>query len=275
MNSPYSYQSQRPEISKMKYLFTHLNKVTKTITRAKKILILLDYDGTLTPIVDDPEQATIPANILNCLKLLSENNRAQLAIVSGRGLDDIKRRVPVPATIYSGNHGMQIEGPDLSYLHSIPNDYKNIILTIKDKLLHSFDELKGVFVEDKMVGLSVHYRQVDPDYSHEVKEQMAIYSQYKFIKIRHDQMTYDIMPDLSWDKGTAIRHILDHLHHASQQVWYPIYIGDGLTDEDAFSVIKEIGLPVRVGASEKSDAAFFINDFNEVGIFLQHLLKII
>src|SRR3989338_2415320 len=141
----------------MTHLFKDWDRLKEEF-RGKYIFLFLDYDGTLTPIVETPEKAAISEKTMEMLERLSENPDRTLAIVSGRALDDIKRLVGLKNIIYVANHGLEIEGPNIKFQPPLSVRFKNALKDIKDSLTEKLNGIKGALIEDKGMTLSVHYR---------------------------------------------------------------------------------------------------------------------
>ncbi len=114
----------------MEHLFNDWESVARKIDR-NDLFIFLDFDGTLTPIVSTPEKAVLSDTINKLLKEMSDNPNIQLAFISGRRLEDIKSKIKIKNAIYSGNHGLQLEGPKVSFESFISYRYQRIIERIK------------------------------------------------------------------------------------------------------------------------------------------------
>ena len=95
----------------MKHLFKNWDTLQTRIRQARNLFLFLDYDGTLTPIVSRPEQALCPVKVKRLLETLRDLPGVHLAIVSGRSLEDVRRKVGVSGIVYAGNHGLEIEKP--------------------------------------------------------------------------------------------------------------------------------------------------------------------
>ena len=140
----------------MQYLFDVWNKVSQRLKSAKHVLFLSDLDGTLTPIMDRPELATLAPETRKMLRALAKNKRYTVGIVSGRALTDLKRTVDVEGIIYAGNHGLEIEGFGSDFLEPIAEEMRPFFQILTQVLSATFRGNKGVFVEDKGLTLSVH-----------------------------------------------------------------------------------------------------------------------
>jgi len=117
----------------MKYLFARWNDVTIDIAD-KFVMLFLDYDGTLTPIVESPDKAHIPEQTRDLLKKLSANPLCTIAIITGRATKDIKGKIGIRNIIYASNHGLQVQGPNIKFKTPLSASYRNSIRKIKSQL---------------------------------------------------------------------------------------------------------------------------------------------
>lgn len=261
----------------MKNILLCWDRVKKELSN-NYIMLFLDYDGTLAPIAVRPNKAITPQKTQGLLKKLSGTPGYKIVIISGRSLKDIKRRINIKDIIYVGNHGVEIEGPKIKFASRIPSGYRVIIERIKSDLHKKLLSIKGVILEDKGFSLSIHFRLADKKQIPEVKtiihESIITCLIANKIKIKSGKMVMEINPPVKWDKGKAALWLL-----ARQQAVlkgkgiFSIYIGDDLTDEDAFKVLKNKGLTIFVGKPKASSAQYYLNDPNEVAVFLGKILK--
>lgn len=213
-------------------------------------LLCLDYDGTLTPIVAQPELAVID---LDARATLAELGRVcPTAIVSGRALRDVRERVGVPWLYYAGNHGFEIEGQGLAF--NVGHEYDALMAEVRDALAPRLAELPGIRLEDKGCTLSIHYRHAS--------EQVlpALYSAVDTLLIERPRLAgrmgkkvLEIRPAVDWHKGRAVQW----LHEQVDREAVPVFIGDDLTDEDAFEVIADEGIGVLVSETPRVTQAHF------------------
>lgn len=266
----------------MQYLFSDWNKIVSRIKLASHVLLLFDYDGTLTPIVKRPELAILSEESRQLLKALSYKRHFIVGVVSGRGLSDIQSKVGVNDIIYVGNHGFEIEGLGLNYVHPIDNDeIKSIIGTLSQMLNNSLGTIRGVIVEHKGLTVSIHYRLVKKKETDTIKNiiQRVIEtaSLSDKVKITHGKKVYEIRPNVHWHKGMATNLIIEKYGSKRRKdVFLPVYVGDDLTDEDAFKLIENYdGVSVYVGGvNPQSIARYYLKTCKEVNKFMKELLKI-
>ncbi len=263
------------------YLFSSWEGIRKTI-KNKFIYLFLDYDGTLSPIADTPGKAIMPDRARDLLSRLSKISNCRIAIVSGRRLSDISRRVGLKNIVYVGNHGFEIKGPKIKFKSPVTPKFRSHLKEIKAKLKKSLSTFKGVLIEDKGFCLTVHYRLADEN------DIPAITSKFYLatfidefrsnIQVRSGKITREIRPPILWDKGMAALWLLDRQSSAmkSKKIEIlPVYIGDDLTDEDAFRVLRNRGLTIFVGKPNNTKARFYLKDTKEVAVFLTKILEIL
>lgn len=257
----------------MRYLFHNLERIKKNL-KGKFLFLFLDCDGTLAPISDTPGKAVVPREARILLDLLSHKNNCRIAIISGRNLTDIKKRIGLKDIIYSGNHGFQIEGPKIRHELGIAAGYKEVLRRIKANLENKLSGIKGVFVEDKKLSLALHFRLADKKQLPFVKaafyESTIFYLAGNKIKLSSGKKILEVRPPVYWDKGRAVLWLLARrqLIPGAKKV-FPVYLGDDITDEDAFRALKRKGLTVFVGKSASSGADYYLKDTKEVIKFLR------
>lgn len=261
----------------MKYLFHHWVSLEKEIT-GKYVLLMLDYDGTLVPLARKPDQALLPPQSKKLLQQLSQNSNCEVIIISGRTLCDIKRMVGLRNIIYSGNHGLEVEGPKIKFQSFIPLRYKKILKKIKKQLQEELSGVAGAWVEDKGPILSVHYRLVAPEKIPTVKtifqENTMVDRLCGDIKTKSGKMILEIKPPVVWDKGKVVLWLLARQTFLQEsQGILPVYMGDDVTDEDAFRALHNKGWTISVGQSKNSAAQYYLNNPQEISKFLQEILE--
>jgi len=255
----------------MQYLFGVWNKVAQRLKSANHVLLLCDFDGTLTPIVDRPELTVLPAETTKLLRKLAKNRRYTVGIVSGRALADLKGKVSVDGIVYAGNHGLEIEGFGSDFLDPVAEEMRPFFQMLSHALLATLRGIKGVFVENKGLTLSVHYRSVDDAEETRVKDAFAKVTDPLHvtgrIRVTEGKKVYEIRPPVDWDKGKAIAWLIARCRETrGKSGALPVYLGDDLTDEDGFKVIeKNNGISVFVGEqSFPSVARYFLKSPQEV-----------
>jgi alpha,alpha-trehalase len=240
----------------------------------RRLVVLLDYDGTLSPIASRPEDAVLPPATREVLSGLAEC--WQTAIISGRSLAGLREVIGLQGVIYVGNHGLEIEGPPGSGIRrNLGEDFLPDVAAAAAALQAALDEVDGVLVEDKQYSLSVHYRLVAPAQVGTVEAAVdAALDRHPRLQKRLGKKVFELRPRLDWDKGKAVRWLLQIIGHGRQGM-LPLYIGDDVTDEDAFRELAHDGVGVLVSEEARETAATHrLHDTDEVRRFLARLAAV-
>jgi trehalose 6-phosphate phosphatase len=245
--------------------------------RNKDLLLFLDYDGTLTPIVSRPHLAVLTAARRGVLRRLARRKTVRLAAVSGRQVGDLRSRVGVRRIFYVGNHGMEIDGPGFRWRHPDASAIRAILARVARTLRKKLRAIPGVFVEDKGLTLSVHYRVAGPSAVRAGKnaliETMESSDWARRLKWKPGKKVWEIRPAVDWNKGRAVRRLLAGPLRTPGGV--PVYIGDDRTDEDAFRALGARGITVKVLDREgigPTAARYTVGSVKEVYDFLKRIL---
>ncbi len=236
-------------------------------------VFFLDYDGTLTPIVDRPEDAALSDEMRQLLRHLAQ--RCTVAIVSGRDRQDVKNFIRLDELIYAGSHGFDITGPNkMQMQHEAGQAALPELDAAADELQEQLSDIPGAQVERKKYSIAVHYRNVDSDEVPAVK-QIAddVLEKHPNLKKGGGKKIVELKPDIDWDKGKALLWLLKELDLDKPDM-LPIYIGDDFTDEDAFRVLQSRGLGILVGEHGEDTAAFYtLDSVQEVQQFLNEVIE--
>ncbi len=252
----------------MKRLLEHWGEVAARIKEATRIALFLDYDGTLTPIVETPEKAHLSHKTKDLLVKLYSLSWVELHVISGRRLSEIKRLVGIDGITYIGNHGFEIDG------HGLPHDTGKSQRAIRHVLKRLREEapVRGLLIEDKGITASIHYRMVDEQKLPEVEERLfSIANEYVekgLLVITHGKKVFELKPNVHWDKGNAVEYLLKNLGGA-----LPIYVGDDETDADAFRMLRKNGITIVVSEKFGYGAEYCLKDVDEVQEMLERLVS--
>lgn len=236
-----------------------------------RLLLCLDYDGTLTPLRERPDLAQLPDPTAALLRDLLR--RHPVAVISGRSLADIRAMVGIAGIYYAGNHGYEIEGPDHSGLkHTVGDEYLEDIVAAHHEMAALCSEFSGTLLENKTYSLSLHYRRVAETSRPALRRRIAeIARRHPRLRSHDGKMVVELRPTEEWHKGEALRHIQSFVADEVGAV-IPLFIGDDVTDEDAFALIKGEGVGIRVGNGEHlSVADYRLENPDEVVTFLTRL----
>ena len=246
------------------------------------VYIFLDYDGTLTPIVENPAEALPSHEMLETLHTLVD--QYPVSIVTGRGRECVQRflgpqlfkRVSIAAS-----HGFDIHLQSGQYLHT--GDSKHILQfrDFKLKLRESISLFpRGCSIEETGYSASIHYRQVESSVHHVVEEVLdRMLKPYPGLTKRRGKMVFEARLDIDWGKGNAVEWILNQTE-ADTENGYVIYLGDDVTDEDAFRSLKQFRNHMCVIVADSEDigrptlAEYRLRDQEEVLKFLQNLIRV-
>lgn len=223
------------------------------LLEGQRIVVFLDFDGTLAPIVDDPDAAAAPAATMDVVERLARS--CTVAVVSGRGLDDLRSRIDLPGLWLAGSHGFEVEGPD-GVEHPL-QEVRDALPALDDatgRLRDEFGDLPGVHVERKRFAIAVHTRRADADATEQVRQQVERVGAACGLRATGGREVVELRPDVEWDKGAALRWILDRVgQDGDARPTLPVYAGDDLTDEDALRVVGPGGLGIVVANDEHGD----------------------
>ena len=256
------------------HLFEDWKSIQARIQQAHYLFLFLDYDGTLTPIVSQPELAFCPSDVKRYLQELRDLSNVRIAIISGRSLEDLRRKVGVSGIIYVGNHGLEIEHSDGRHKKVLSSARAGELKSITQNLQYLLKEIPGILFEEKGPILSVHYRNVAQEFVPRIPQVLEEELQQwgNRWKMASGKMVLEIQPNVDFHKGKAVREILNTFPSIG---FLPIYLGDDLTDEDAFRVLKDHGISVFVGpGNSTSEADFFLRSPEEVREFLSKCLEV-
>jgi trehalose 6-phosphate phosphatase len=254
-------------------LFDAMHEIGERLEKARNILVCLDFDGTLAPLVDDPARVSLSPHIRRVLTALGDCPRVSLAILSGRERADLQNRVNIPGAVYAGNHGLEISGPGFLFLEPTAVERAELLREFTKTLKKQVSQIDGVFVEDKGLTITVHYRQAPNgavDNVRRVVHSALAGSSHPFLLTTGDKI-YEIRPRVYWNKGNAVEWIKERLQKADALI---IYLGDDVTDEDAFAALQE-GITIKVGESTETAAHYHLQDLLEVRKFLDWLFHLL
>lgn len=232
----------------------------------RHLYLFLDYDGTLTPIVPDPREAWLTTDMRMLVRQLQ--SLLPVAIISGRALADLQLRVGIEGIVYAGSHGFEIALPGQP-VHRVASEFLPLLQVARDEIAAKLAHVPGVYVEPVKVSLSVHYRQAgDKDIAQVEAAVDALVQHYPQLKKTYGKKVFEIKPNVDWHKGRAVEWILKRVGQGR----FPVYLGDDITDEDAFAVLRNRGMGVLVAETPHDTlASAWLGDQANVKPFLQWL----
>lgn len=240
--------------------------------------VFLDYDGTLTPIVDRPEDAIISESMRDAVRELAE--RCPVCVVSGRDRPVVQELMGLDNLIVAGSHGFDIWSPSGGAIQKEHGgEFAELLEDVKQQLHDVMDPIEGALVEPKKTSVAAHYRLVAEDERGKVKEivDKILAEHPDHLKVTPGKMVYEIQPKIDWDKGKAVLYLLDALGLDRDDVM-PMYFGDDVTDEHAFAALEGRGIGVFVGRANDPEvggrdthADFILHTMAEVEQFMHGL----
>lgn len=241
------------------------------LTAGRRLAVFLDYDGTLTPIVSRPEAAILAAAARRAVNRLAE--LCTVAVISGRDRRDVQALVGIDDIVYAGSHGFDIAGPHGYHLeYQQGAEYLPTLDDAQRELDGALAEIAGAQVERKRFAIAVHFRRVAPSRVVDVEAVVDdVLARHPRLRKTGGKMIFELRPDIAWDKGRAAIWVLKQLDLDGADV-LPIYIGDDLTDEDAFRRLAERGLGIVVRDGPRATAArYALEDVEDVRRFLERM----
>lgn len=242
--------------------------------RTGHLVLLLDFDGTLAPLVDRPETAAIPSTVGDSLEMLRRRGGVAMAVVSGRGLADLRERAALPGIVHAGNHGLEMAGDGWRWTHPDAATARPTLDAVADEIAPVVASTDGAWIEDKGLTLTIHFRLADPAAVPRLRAAVeAAVQSHDGVRMTAGRSIVEVRPDVSWGKGSAVLFLLDRMvPPAGTPV---LYLGDDTTDEDAFRVLAERGDgaegiivadPLRATAARS-----YLREVEEVGKLLGRL----
>jgi len=247
-----------------------LDHVPEIAGRRGRPAIFLDYDGTLTPIVRRPEDAILSDSTRRVLKSLAAH--APVAILSGREREEMRRRVNIDGIVYAGSHGFDIAGPR-GLRKQVAREFLPVLDAAEKELKEELAGLAGVLVERKRFAVAAHYRQVtDKNVPRVERAVSGVAAHHRELRKILGKKVRELQPDIDWNKGKALLWLLKVTGPEQQEI-FPVYIGDDLTDEDAFRVLPQRGIGIVVSEQPQATTAahYLLKSPAEVERFLREL----
>ena len=243
------------------------------VSSARRPAFFFDFDGTLSDIVDDPAAAALVPGAEKALTALAA--LYPVAVLSGRGLDDIRERIGIPGLWYAGSHGFEMVDPDGNYHH---NETAAAAVPVLEQaaaeLTERMSSIPGVRVEHKRYAVAVHYRNAAEGAAASVTAAVHEVGRRLGLRVTSGRMVVELRPNLDWDKGRTLEWIAREVD--GTETLLPIFIGDDLTDEDAFDSVLHDGIGIVVAHSEDGDrstaARFALADPDHVREFIERMV---
>lgn len=242
--------------------------------RSGALFLLLDFDGTLAPLASRPETVVLPPDTRAALERLRRCPGVSLAVVSGRALEDVRERVAVAELACAGNHGMEISGWGVEFVHPDADAVRTRLQAIGERLARHLGAIPGAWVEDKRLTLSVHCREVARQRVAEVRALVQrVVGTAGEMRLTEGKEVVEVRPAARWGKGHAVELLL--AHRPPPPGAPVLYLGDDATDEDAFRALAArsgaAGVIVADPVPPLTSARSFLRNPSEVAALLSVL----
>jgi trehalose 6-phosphate phosphatase len=218
------------------------------------LALFLDYDGTLTPVVAHPDEAMLSNSMRATLRRLAR--LCEIAVISGRDLADLRDHIGIDGIWYAGSHGFDIAGPaDNPRVYRAGTEYLSVLDAAEEALRAGLSKISGCLVERKHLCLATHYRQVSEDEVAIVRRCVEqAHAAHRKLRLSRGRKMFELQPDIDWDKGKALRWLIQAMGMERRHP-VAVYIGDDVTDEDAFRELRSTGVGILVARSDRPTGA--------------------
>lgn len=245
----------------MKNFWKRSADISARLAAAPKLLVTLDFDGTLSALAETPAQARLRPEFKAALKALAARPGVSVFILSGRALSGVRSLVNLRDIYYGGNHGIEIKGPGFAWRDAGALKTRGLVAGIVADMQERFPPGTGVLVENKVFSASVHYRNLKTAFERGFFGRMKVLMAARGASLqwRRGHKVFELLPRGAAHKGDAVNMLAKQLGTSSG-----IAVGDDLTDEDMFKALAGSGITVRVGRKAGSKAGYFLSGQGEV-----------
>jgi len=226
--------------------------------------LFLDFDGTLVELAETPDTIQVSPALSPLLQRLRAVLDGRLAIISGRAIKDLERHLHCAGIAVSGSHGLELRLRDGSH---VPLAAPRGLDRAREKAVSFAGAIPGLLVETKPFSIALHYRKA-PARAEEVEKFMAELAAASGLTLQHGKMVVELRPPGA-DKGDAVRALMAEPEFAGTR---PLFVGDDLTDEDAFRAAAELGGGgILVGPPRDTAATCRLDDVRAVSAWLERI----
>lgn len=246
-----SKSSFQPEL-----FFDHIEDIKRRID-GRILFLVLDYDGTLAPMADTPQEGGISESMRQTVRRAAEKMTA--VVISGHPVEDVRQRMRLPGIFYAGSHGFEIIDPlEQATVHEKAKKLRKPIDQVHAKISQRLKGVKGVFVEHAKYTISVHYRLAAEQGASEIRAAVEeVLKEYPQLEMLDGNKALEIRPKVEWGKGWAVSWILDYLDF-DPSTNFLVTIGNDTTDEDMLGIPEGAGFGVLVSDHPRSSQAAYV-----------------
>ena len=246
----------------MKNLWSRAGELALSSLAGPHTLFAFDFDGTLAPIVRQPDRARVATGVFSRLARLAR--LAPVAVIYGRSLSDLRSRIPADVRLSVGNHGSERDETD-PHLNPMRETCRQWLEQLRPRVDAHDDE--GIFVEDKGITLSVHFRMARDRERAERTIADWIRDLIPIPRVIGGKLVFNLLPAQARTKFEALTGLA-----ADESAEAVLFVGDDLTDETVFEQAPADWITVRVERDRNSRARFFIQDQSDVENLLDRLI---
>ncbi|MDT3679761.1 MAG: trehalose-phosphatase [Burkholderiaceae bacterium] len=231
-------------------------------------LVAFDFDGTLAPIVELPPLARLQPEVDASLRALAE--RTNVAIVSGRGIADLRERADIASIRLIGNHGNDTLLGDSAVAQQARRTMASWREQLQQAIDRHFGADGGVEIEDKQATLSIHFRRAADPLQAERELHAMIAALEPTPKTIGGKFVVNVLPPGARTKLEALRDLADEL--GISQV---AFVGDDVTDEIVFAAAPPSWLTVRVEPQGPSGARFALDSQHQIARLIERIIELL
>ncbi|MFB9906022.1 trehalose-phosphatase [Allokutzneria oryzae] len=242
-----------------------LRRALVQLARTPRLLVACDYDGTLSPIVPDPEQARPLPESVNALRSLASLSSTTVAVISGRALRDLATLSRLPSEVHLvGSHGSEF---DVGFVHALEGPTRQLLARVRAELEQLAAGLEGVYLEHKPASVAVHVRRAEPEVGARLLD--AVRSgpcTWDGVQVTEGKAVVELAV-VRTDKGDALSVLRRQVGATAA-----VFLGDDVTDEKAFATLAGPDLGIKVGEGETA-AEFRVAETADVAAVLAFLVE--
>ncbi|MFN8596519.1 MAG: trehalose-phosphatase [Anaerolineae bacterium] len=236
---------------------TSLKQIVEVISSAQHLWLFVDYDGTLAEFAPTPDRVEPKSEVIELLRCWASISQAQVAVISGRPLQQVQNLIPIPGIVLAGTYGVELQLPNGEVVQRVTYDsVRPSVEYLKARWQTLIDHQPGFYIEDKGWAVAIHARDAEAAEADRVlvraRAMTAALALSKTYRVFDERRFFEIAPALA-HKGRTVSYLLDRF--ARPDV-LPLYVGDDAKDEEAFEVIKaRHGLALLVASEPRPTCA--------------------
>lgn len=231
-----------------------LQRLCTAYDQGQRLVLVFDYDGTLTPLALLPHLAVFDPKSRQTLARLAAIPRVTVGVISGRGLDDLIHMVGLPGLHYGGSIGLELELAGKRDIATETLACQPLLDTLKTAIEARLAAYPNAILEQKKFGFAVHYRRLAPELVEALEtEMLALLAPHTTqLQIISGSLIIEVIPDIGKDKGTALRAIVAQNDPEPTQV---LYAGDSPNDTAGLVAARDLGgIALGIGPESPAEA---------------------